>query len=224
MPWATACFGRPKTHGLAIEQDLAGLDAIGAENGARGLAAPCADQAGEPQDLPLVQDEVDVLQVRFAFAGEVPDFEQGRADACRGLPRHIGEFASDHHIDDLADARFGPVNGVHIAAITEGRDAVGDAQDLLDAMRDINDGNPLLLETSNQVKKPLSLAIGQRGIGLVHDDQPRVGRQRLGDLHQLPLGNGEVADGGARGDIQPHLGGHFARCRFHGAPVDPARP
>ena len=87
------------------------------------------------------------------------DFKQGRADAFRGLPRHIGEFASDHHIDDLADACFGPVNGVHIAAITKGRDAVGDVQDLLDAMRDINDGNPLLLETSNQIKKPLSLTM-----------------------------------------------------------------
>ena len=83
---------------------------------------------------------------------------------------------------------------------------------------------PLLLETSNHLKEALSLAIGQRGIGLVHDDQPGVGRQRLGDLDQLALGNGQVADGGARGDIQAHLGGHCRACRrFHGAPVDPAR-
>ena len=41
-------------------------------------------------------------------------------------------------------------------------DAIGDAQDLLDAMRDINDGDPLLFQAGDDVKKPLGLALGQR--------------------------------------------------------------
>ena len=53
---------------------------------------------------------------------------------------------------------------------------------------------------------------------LVHDDQPRLHRQRAGDLHHLLLGDGEIADARACGfEVEPEpvgdgpgVGGHLA--------------
>ena len=46
---------------------------------------------------------------------------------------------------------------------------------------------------------------GQRGGGFVHDDDPRVDRQGLGNLDRLLLGDGQFATARLRIDRQPEL-------------------
>ena len=54
--------------------------------------------------------------------------------------------------------------------------------------------------TATQVTTAADIGIGQRGGRLVHDQEARVLRQRLGDLDALAIGDREAAD--ARVDIE----------------------
>ena len=48
----------------------------------------------------------------------------------------------------------------------------------------------------------LDLLVAQRGSGLVHDEDPRIGPQRPGDLDELLLGHRQPADVGLRVDCR----------------------
>ena len=69
-------------------------------------------------------------------------------------------------------------------------------------------------------EQPLGLARGERGGGLVEDDDPRVGAQRLGDLDQLPLALAEPRHRRARGDVELDRGQQLAGALAHLAAVD----
>ena len=50
---------------------------------------------------------------------------------------------------------------------------------------------PLGAQCRDHLEEPLDLGVGQGGGGLVHDDDPRVEGQGLGDLDDLLVGHGE---------------------------------
>ena len=52
-----------------------------------------------------------------------------------------------------------------------------------------------LLQRAHDAEQPLDLVPGERGGRLVHDQHARVERERLGDLHELLVGDREPADG-----------------------------
>ena len=53
---------------------------------------------------------------------------------------------------------------------------------------------PSAFSAGDDVEQPLRLGERQARGRLVHDDQPRLERQRLGDLDQLLLGQRQRAD------------------------------
>ena len=62
----------------------------------------------------------------------------------------------------------------------------------------------MCLHLLDDPEQHLHLPLGEGGGGLVHNDQPGVFGHRLGNLHQLAVGGGQVADQGSR--LQPlHL-------------------
>jgi hypothetical protein len=69
-------------------------------------------------------------------------------------------------------------------------------------MRDVDDRQTALLQPMDDAKERRDLGVGQGGGRLIHDDQPRIERERLGDLDHLLFGDGEGADDGA--GIQLH--------------------
>jgi hypothetical protein len=80
-------------------------------------------------------------------------------------------------------------------------------------------------QRADHLEQPGDLGGGQRGRGLVHDDDPCLQRQRLGDLHDLLVGDGQPAADPAR--VQPHAEPPEQRGRLaaHPPPVDaPPRP
>ena len=84
----------------AVDEDLAAVDRIGAEDGARDLGAAGAHQAGEAEDLALAQREADVAD--FAAAAEVPRFEHDLRSGWSGIDgRSSRQRAADHHGDDV---------------------------------------------------------------------------------------------------------------------------
>ena len=75
----------------------------------------------------------------------------------------------------------------HVAAVAQHGDPVGQVQHLFHAMRDVDDGDALGAELADDLEELLRLAGGQRGRGLVHDDDAGLEGQGLGDLHHLHL-------------------------------------
>ena len=53
-------------------------------------------------------------------------------------------------------------------------------------------GHTLSLELLEHSKECIDLLAGERGCGLVQDENARVHRQRLGDFHELLLGHTQL--------------------------------
>ena len=81
-------------------------------------------------------------------------------------------------------------------AVAQHDDPVGALLDLVQAVRDEDDADtPLALELGDHLAAGASVSVsGQAGGRLVHDDQARVERQRLGDLDELALRERQLGD------------------------------
>ncbi|GAB3981986.1 hypothetical protein GCM10027615_63730 [Plantactinospora veratri] len=88
------------------------------------------------------------------------------------------------------------VHGGHPAAVLQDRDPAGQVEDLGEPVRDVQQADAPLLEPAYQAVQQLDLVVGQRRGGLVHDEQPRVEGQRLGDLDDLLLRDAEMSHPG----------------------------
>ena len=206
----------------AVEQNLSRLLGIDAEDGAGGLRAPGAHEARKAHDLALVEGETDVSD--HASGVEVSDLE----DLLALLAGHAGEFLLDlaaHHVrDDLVDGGVGEVHGGDVLAVAHDGHAVHDVLQFLQPVGDVDDAVIRGAKVPDDAEEILDLAGGERGGGLVHDEDARVHGKGLGDLHHLLLGDGQVAHDRAGGDVDfeppQHLGGlglHLPLAQHHAA-------
>ena len=83
-----------------------------------------------------------------------------------------------------------------------------------------DDGRALIAQFAGDGVEVLALALGERGGRLVHDEYLRVHGQRLGDLHQLLLGDGERADRRGGAEIRAHNVEQLFRLAVGARPVD----
>ena len=91
-------------------------------------------------------------------------------------------------------------------------------------MRDIDDAAPLPAQALNDGEELLRLAMADRRGRLVHEDDFGVVAQRLGDLDQLRLSDGEAVHAPRRGNREAEVVENRLRRRIHFAEVDPAEP
>ena len=80
------------------------------------------------------------------------------------------------------------------AAVAQHDDAVGAALDFAEPVRDEDDADAVGLQAGDDAQQALGLGDRQAGGRLVHDHQPRLQRQRLGDLDQLALRERQALD------------------------------
>src|ERR1700722_19267625 len=85
-------------------------------------------------------------------------------------------------------------------------------------MRGVDDRNTRLRELSHDLEQGLAFRRRERGRRLVHDQNPRVQRQRLGDFNQLLFADPELRNAtlGVNLDAEPL---QQCACRFYDAPV-----
>ena len=210
MPAATASCRLADTGLLAVYEDLAAVDLVGAEYGARHLGAAGAHQSGEAQDLALAQREADVAD--FRAAAEVLHFEHGLGPGViRDRRPFVRQRAADHHGDDLFHRRRLGGHGVDIFAVAHDRHAVGDALQLVHLVRDVDDADALRLEPANDREELVDLGVVQRRGRLVHDQHARAVGQRLGDLDHLLAGDGQPRHFRTGIELQMHRGEYFGR-------------
>ena len=176
--------------------DVSPADRRQAEQAAEQLGASGADQAGDPQDLPATQREGGGSGLEGP--GQVPDLQGDRPRPAIG-PRVAGvDLASDHHADDLAGGQLAGVARADDAPVTENGHPIGDAADLVEEVRDIDDGVPGSLEAPDQGEEAFDVLLCKRAGGLVQDQHAAAHGQGPGDLDQLPVREAQLPDGRIR--------------------------
>ena len=103
------------------------------------------------------------------------------------------DLAADHHVDQLFRRGVPAIQRAHMLAPTQHRDAVGNAEHLLDLMADEDDGLPRPAERLDAFKQALHLLGHQNGGGLVQNDVLRLAVEHLEDLDALALAHRQVA-------------------------------
>ena len=87
-------------------------------------------------------------------------------------------------------------------------------------MRDVDDPAAAILQLLNDAEEMVDLLLGQRGGGLVHDDDLRVVRERLGDLDHLHLRNRQIGHLLARIHVDAQLVEDRLRVAVHLRMID----
>ena len=97
------------------------------------------------------------------------------------------------------------------------RDAVGEIDDLLQAVRDVDHAHAAVTQRADHAEQPVDLLLGQRYGRLVEDQQLHVVDERAGDHHQSLLGRRERPRG------PPEIGGQAEALGERPAPAGAAR-
>ena len=174
-------------HVLAVYPDRTGIHRVCAADQAHRLGTSRADQTGEAKDLALAELKGNVLHIeRVQMLGLKHDGRVGRTHGfCFRL---LIDRAADHKPDDFGDFRRGGVERGDILAVAHDGDAVGDALELIHAVRDIDDADAGLLELPDEDEQVIDLRVGQDGGRLVKNEQSCVLMgQGLCDLDHLLL-------------------------------------
>jgi hypothetical protein len=158
-----------------------------------------------------------------ALAGEPLHLEHALPDLGVALREQRADLAADHPPDEVVRGHVRRGGVVDDLAVAHHRDRRADREDLLEAVGDEEHRGAAVAQRAHDAEQPLDLGPGERRGRLVHDQHPRVERQRLGDLDDLLVGDREAADG-ARG-VEPDAEAvelllHLA---VHQPAVDPAR-
>src|SRR5260370_40718500 len=103
--------------GPALQQQLAALQRVGAEDGASHFGAAGADEAAQPDALAAADVEADLL--KRAGAGEAAHLEHDLAGGRRLLGDALLQLATDHHPDDLVPVHRADRARGDVASIAE---------------------------------------------------------------------------------------------------------
>ncbi len=114
---------------------------------------------------------------------------------------HLGEFASDHEVDDLGGRRRGHLARADRAAVAQDGEAVGHRADLLQEVTDVDDADARIAQAADDLEEHLRIGLAQARGRLVHDDDAGPGGERPGHLHELLGADREVADPRAGTDV-----------------------
>ncbi len=134
------------------------------------------------------------------------------------------DVAAHHGADHLGGVGLVAVHRGDVTAVAKHRQPVGDGEDLVDAVRDVNHRGAGGAEFADDPEEPRHLGVGKRRRGFVHDDDRRVEGQRPGDLDHLPIAHAEVADRGSRVDPGADPFENPPRGRFHLSIVEQPEP
>ncbi len=121
--------------------------------------------------------------------------------------------------------RLGPVHFIDRRAILQHDDAVGDLEDLVETVRDVDDDRAALLQRLDALEEKPALARGEHAGWLVENEQRRLVNQRLGDFEHLLERNGVRPRRPPNIDVFHADGRELSRCFGVGStPVDLAMP
>jgi hypothetical protein len=98
--------------------------------------------------------------------------------------------------------QFRPLERAGDGAIAQHDGTVGDFGNLAQPVRDVDDRDAAPAKVRDHAMQPRRLSRGEARRRLVHDEQPRVERQRLRDFHELLLRDRQRGHGRVRRHVQ----------------------
>lgn len=206
--------------------DGAGLRAVGPEDEPQQLGAPRADQPGNAEDFALRHGKRHVAhRGRPCQSGHA----QGRRGvgrprcACRALRTGLRrQFASDHGPDQrvLRDGGGGGIGDQ--PAVAQHDDAIGDARQFVEPVRDVDHGHALAAQRIDAGEQCRALVRAEHGGRFVEHQHPAGAGQRAGDLDHLAVPDAEHVDGQARVEVESDPRQRLLRLALQRAAVDPA--
>ena len=104
------------------------------------------------------------------------------------------DLPTDHEGGERAERGRLRIDGGHGPATAQHRHAVGDGLDLVELVRDEDDGLPLLGHRAQGFEESFGLLRSEHGGRLVHDQNARLAVERLQDLDALLLADRELPD------------------------------
>ena len=137
-----------------------------------------------------------------------------------GAREHLGQVAADHHPHDVVMRRSLCLLRADVTAVAHHRELVRDDRQFIELVRDVDDRHAVGLELVNEPVQHLHLLIGDRRSRLVHDDDARLERERLGDLHDLLLPDPQGRHLPPRVHIQLEAAQPFRGLAIHARIVD----
>src|SRR5438067_9830907 len=203
---------------FALDVDLAG-DATGprAEDAHQEFATARAHKARDAEHLAAPNLEADVPDQKLAahvrvFDGHVSNLEGHFAALMYGFREDVADLSTDHARDDARLVeRDGRVRADG-ATVAQDRDAVGDSEDLVELMRDVDHADAARAQFVNYAEESFDLGVCERGGRLVQHEYARLLRESLRYLDELLLPDAEVADGRARVEFEVQLVEKFLRA------------
>ena len=204
-------------HPFAVYIDFAGILLIHAENGARGFGSARAHQTGDAQNFAAAHGKRYVLhllaRVNVFHAQAFP------ARLQMNLREFFLQFAPHHVADDFIQIGVRHVQNGHVAAVAHDRRAVADLHDLLQTMRDINDGNAARFQHTDRIEQRFDFTIGQRRGGFIHHQHLGIDGKCLGDLHHLLVRHAQIAHQRAGADFHAQIIQYLLRIGVHTLPI-----
>ena len=189
---------------FALDKNLTLRQLVHTEDAFHQFASTCAYQTADAENLAAANRKADALYL-VVGANDVLCLKDHIADLRIQLGEYIGDFASDHHLDELGLVQILSIARADVLTIAVNADAVTDGEDLVHAVRNIDDCNALCRQAADMLEQQLNLTVGDSGGRLVHDNDLGVDGNCLDDLDQLALCNGEVAQLFLRGNVQTAL-------------------
>jgi hypothetical protein len=179
------------------------------------FGSPGADQTGEAEDFagPYLEAHVGGP----ARHGQAVHLQS--RPVCRRhrifRRKQVRQFAPDHQIGHLMPRQIGCGVPRNETAIAHHDDFIGVSFNLVEFVRNIDDGHTARFQPGHQPEQRLGLTGRQRRGRLVHDQQPCISGKRLGDFDELLFGDDQLPQGRIRVPVQPHLRQHPPRLGVH---------
>src|SRR3954447_7575267 len=218
---------RADLDGRAIDGDLAAAPAArDAKDRLQDLGSARAEQTADTQDLATPELKADAVQhpAPSALAKDIERQPLHRKDD-RAILRSRAAVACDHvaadHRRNDGTARQVADRGRHDApAVAQYRHAVGEIENLFDAVRGVDDGDAFACELTHDLEQRLAFRRRQCRSRLVHDEDAGTERQRLGDFHQLLLADAQFGDSAFWSDLHAEALKQTLCRSDHAAAVD----
>ena len=175
-----------------FEHDFAGVERVRAEQRPRHFGSTRAYHPGQAENLALVERQAG--RARQSFSGDICSGQHGRAARASGPREDFVERPTDHHLNQPGAADLADLLRADNLPVLQDGDIVGDLEDLVEPVRDVNNRDAQLDQRTNNREQAVEFLSGQNCRRLVHDDEIGVLRQGLGDLDHLLAGDGQIAD------------------------------